>query len=242
MEKDTLLNPDGLLSNVMDSKMAQNQFENRWKILVVDDAPEVHQLTRMVLSDYSFSNRSLEFISVYTGSEAKTIMAEHSDVAVILLDVVMETDNAGLEVVRYVRNCLQNRFVRIILRTGQPGYAPENRVVMNYDINDYKEKTELTSQKLFTSITSALRTYQHMRAIELNRRGLEKIIEASKCLFEMQSLQQFASGLLTQLTSILCIDEDAMYVTSSGISATRDDQNFVVLAATGQYEDRVDSR
>ena len=96
----------------------------------------------------------------------------------------METDDAGLKVARWIRQDLKNPFVRIILRTGQPGKAPERDVIIDYDINEYKEKTELTVQKLFTTITSALRSYRDLRIIEKNRYGLEQIIKASACLFE----------------------------------------------------------
>ena len=148
-----------------------------WKVLIVDDEPEVHAVTKLALNDFSLNGKTLEFISAYSGEEAKAIFNTHSDIAVVLLDVVMETDDAGLKVAEYVRNELDNHFTRIILRTGQPGQAPEKDVIINYDINDYKSKTELTAQKLFTVIIAALRSYRDIIVIEENRRGLEKIID-----------------------------------------------------------------
>lgn len=121
-----------------------------WKVLVVDDEPEIHQVTRLVLGNFRFADRPLQLISAYSSSEAEALLREHADTAVMLLDVVMETDQAGLDLVRIVRERLKNQFVRIVLRTGQPGQAPEHEVVAAYDINDYKEKTELTAQKLST--------------------------------------------------------------------------------------------
>ncbi len=136
-----------------------------WKILIVDDEAKVHQVTKLVLQDFKFESRPLKFLSAYTGKEAMPLIEEHLDLALILLDVVMEENNAGLEVVKYIRKVLKNEFVRIILRTGQPGEAPEEAVIVEYDINDYKTKTELTSQKLFTSIVAALRSYRDLRAL-----------------------------------------------------------------------------
>ena len=120
-----------------------------WKIIIIDDEAEIHNVTKLVLNDFTFDGKSLTFISAYSGEEAKGLIEKHPDTALILLDVVMETDDAGLEVVKYIRDVLGNLLVRIILRTGQPGQAPEDVVIINYDINDYKTKTELTTRKLF---------------------------------------------------------------------------------------------
>src|SRR5438045_6147767 len=117
-----------------------------WKVLIVDDEPEVHNVTRLVLSNFRFEERPLKFLSAYSGREAVELLAAQPDVAVMLLDVVMESDQAGLDVVKRVRSELANPFVRIVLRTGQPGQAPEHHVIANYDINDYKDQTEHTSQ------------------------------------------------------------------------------------------------
>ena len=138
----------------------------KWKIMVVDDEEEVHSITRLVLRGFSFDGLDSVLLSCYSGEDAKRLIQEHPDTAVMLLDVVMETDQAGLDVVRFVRKELCNGLVRIILRTGQPGQAPEWRVIVEYDINDYKEKNELTAQKLVTAITSALRSYKDLRTIE----------------------------------------------------------------------------
>ena len=129
-----------------------------WKILIVDDEAEVHDVTRLVLSGFQFKGRGLCFLDAFTGGEARQLLAQHPDIALILLDVVMEENDTGLALVKYIREELGNRFVRIILRTGQPGQAPEERVIVEYDINDYKEKTELTAQKLVTTVVAALRT------------------------------------------------------------------------------------
>ncbi len=211
-----------------------------WKIIIADDEVEVHNVTKLVLNDYVFEGRPLEFLSAYSGKETKQLIQANSDTAIILLDVVMETDDAGLKLARYIRQNLKNSFVRIILRTGQPGKAPERDVIIDYDINEYKEKTELTAQKLFTTITSALRSYRDMRIIEKNRYGLEQIITASARLFEHQSLKEFAKGVLTQLVSILKLDESSAYLHLSGFSAFKEKDDFIVLAATGKYEKLVD--
>ncbi|MBE9126991.1 MULTISPECIES: adenylate/guanylate cyclase domain-containing protein [unclassified Coleofasciculus] len=153
--------------------------KNTWKIIMVDDEAEIHKVTKLVLNDFIFENKSITFISAYSGEEAKALIEQHPDTALILLDVVMETDDAGLEVVKYIREVLNNLIVRIILRTGQPGQAPEDVVIINYDINDYKTKTELTTRKLFTALITALRAFRALTKLEESRRKLAQIVQAS---------------------------------------------------------------
>lgn len=131
-----------------------------WRILVVDDEEGIHGITRMIFRSYEFEQRPVELISALSGREAREKLNRHPDIAVVLLDVVMETDHEGLELVEYIRNQLGNRHIRIILRTGHPGYAPETEVIVNYDINDYLSKAELSASRLLTSVVVALRSYR----------------------------------------------------------------------------------
>lgn len=205
-----------------------------WIVLIVDDEREVHAVTEMALSDFQFQGRRLHFLHAYSAREAKAMLAEQSNIALVLLDVVMETDNAGLSVVEYVRNELQNNFVRIILRTGQPGQAPELEVISRYDINDYKNKTELTRTRLFTTVHTSLATYRDLIALDAHRRGLEKVIEASAHIFEMRSMTHFTQGVLEQLAALLFLGNDAVIIHPSGIAA-EDKKVLKILAATGTY-------
>ncbi|MDF2671040.1 MAG: hypothetical protein K0R67_3346, partial [Paenibacillus sp.] len=221
-----------------DEEVESNQDINRpekekWKLIIVDDAQEIHHLTKMVLSDFEFDGKRLEFISAYTEAEAFEVIRDHPDTAIILLDVVMDQDDSGLKIVKYIREELKYQSVRIILRTGQPGQAPERLVITNYDINDYKEKTELTTQKLFTTVMAALRSFRDIMVIENNKIGLEKIIQSSAALFEPKSMKNFASGVLTQLTSILNLHKNALHCNSFAVTKGR--EQFYVLAATGDY-------
>jgi len=204
----------------------------RWKIAVIDDEPAVHEGTRYALADYQLHGQGLEILSAYSAVEGRRLMRSHPDVAVVLLDVIMESDTAGLELVEFIRGDLKNDTVRIILRTGQPGQAPERRVIVDYDINDYKAKTELTADKLFTALTAALRGYQQLQRMVETRRGLEIIIDAASTLFDFKSMQRLAEGVLTQIASLLNVD-------CAGILVLREPQSlqesFSVLAGSGCY-------
>ena len=216
---------------------AAQRPQSPWKIVIADDEEEVHAVTRMVLDGFSFEGRGLELFSAYSGAETKRLLKEQPDTALLLLDVVMEEDTTGLKVAQYIRNELQNRFVRIIMRTGQPGQAPERRVTIEYDINDYKEKTELTAQKLFTTVVASLRAYRDLKIIEKNKRGLEHIVAASARLFELHTLKQFVSGALMQLVSLLHLREDEQPISSSGLALKRDNHSYQLLAGIGQFAD-----
>lgn len=207
-----------------------------WKILIVDDEEEVHNITRMVFEKFSFDGIGVECISAHSSAEAKDFLGKYGDIAVVFLDVVMEAEDAGLQLVKYIRNELKNHLVRIILRTGQPGKAPEAKVIMEYDINDYKGKTELTAQKLQTTLVAALRSYRDLLTIDMNKKGLEKIIQASPEIFRIQSMQQFASGVLTQIIAMLYLNKNSLYIkTSSFAAAKKRGGDFTVLAATGGF-------
>lgn len=203
-----------------------------FKVLIADDDAEVHAVTKLVLSNFRLGARGLELIDAYSAAECNKIMAEQPDIALVLLDVVMETDRAGLDCVRYIREELKNPFVRIVLRTGQPGQAPEQEVIANYDINDYKDKTELTAQKLSTMMYAALRAYRDIMIIEANKRGLEKVIDSSANIFSQQHRHQFAQAVLMQLTALLRMETGALYCTPSA----GPEEHFIVAAGTGNYE------
>ncbi len=154
------MNDSSLVFKPEDPDSLSDEPEKKpWKVLIVDDEPEVHTATKLVLDDFEFEGACLEFISAYSGTDAVRLMEIHEDIAVILLDVVMETQHAGLDVARVVREKLKNNLVRIILRTGQPGQAPERKVIVEYDINDYKQKTDMTAQRLFTTIFTIYRDF-----------------------------------------------------------------------------------
>lgn len=207
-----------------------------WKILIVDDEPEVHAVTKLALSDFSFLGRGLEFHSAYSGEEARELATQHPDAAIVLLDVVMESDDAGLHVAKFIREDLGNRFTRIILRTGQPGQAPERTVIVNYDINDYKSKTELTAQKLFTAVMSSLRSYRDIISIDHSRHGLEKVIASSTNLFALQSMEHFVDGLVQQLSWVIGGARQTLYAAAG---RSPHPEQMVIRAAYGEDADNL---
>jgi len=213
-----------------------------WKVIIADDEEEIHSITRMVLSDYVFEGSGLVFISALSGEETMRIVREHPDAAIILLDVVMETDDAGLKVVKYIREELGNSLIRIILRTGQAGKAPEKEVIMGYDINDYKEKTELTAQKLYSTVTAAIRSYRDLRTIERNSRGLKSVINSSRQFFlefaTGYSVKKFSRQALWQYLSLIRFSEEKDPGALSGFAVRLEEEGFKITAGSGEFEEK----
>lgn len=136
------------------------------KLLIVDDDQDVHNVTELLLRDLVFDGYRLQLLHAFDSENAFAILQQDPEIAIVLLDVVMESDDAGLQLVKRIRETLNRRKVRIILRTGQPGYAPELETIVNYDINDYKTKTELTRERLFTCLMAAARSYLQLAQLE----------------------------------------------------------------------------
>ncbi len=208
---------------------------HRWKLLIVDDDSEVHRITRLILAGYRLEGRELEISSAYDSRQAREWLTANPDTAVVLLDVVMETEDAGLKLVKWIRDTWKNQMIRIILRTGQPGAAPEKEVIREYRINDYKAKTELTELKLYTSVTVAIRSYQDLKMLQRSEEGFHRIVTASGELFRNRSKEKFYTGVLLQLTSLMRLDEDSLILHADGIALQGRGKDFLVIAATGDF-------
>ena len=211
---------------------------DKWNVLVVDDEPNVREITRIVLEHLEFDGRGLEIIEAGSGREGREILAKRNDIALMIVDVVMEDEHAGLELVRHVREQLHNRLSRIVLRTGHPGQAPEREVIREFDINDYKEKTELTSRKLETTVLVALRGYRDLMMIEAARIGLERVVEASAVIHSRNKSHEFASAVLAQLAALVGLQRGALYCTipKTNHAAMRP---IHVTAAIGDFEPNI---
>ena len=214
---------------------ADTGHRHTWKLLVVDDEPDMRALTRINLKGFRFADRGLEIIEAGSGAEARAMLALHADIAVALIDVVMETDDAGLRLVEFIRKDLKNMLVRLIIRTGQAGLAPERYVIDHYDIDDYKDKTELTATHLYTAVRSTIKSYRDLRSIDLNRIGLQHVLMAAPDIYRIsnRSLGQFFQGVLTQVVALCNLSGNSFISTIDGVIATFDDLETTMQAASG---------
>lgn len=213
-----------------------------WKILIVDDDPDVHEVTKIAVAGCVFEGRSFELLHALSAQEAQEILKTSDDIAVALVDVVMESDTAGLGLVSWIRSELGNHFTRLILRTGQPGYAPQTDVIMKFDIDGYAEKAELSRTKLLTAIITALRGYKLVMSLETNRRKLKQLNGHFAEIVQKNALSEFATAVLQQLTDLLDHPVDLLLCGQDTLPDQKnaDRSNIRVLAATGGLQEKTD--
>jgi response regulator RpfG family c-di-GMP phosphodiesterase len=174
-----------------------------WKVLIVDDDSEMHTVTKLVLNNFSYQQRKLSFIDAYNAAEAFELLRQHADVAIALVDVVMESDDAGLKLIDDIRERLNNHDIRLILRTGQPGLAPIREVIRRYDVSDYKNKTELSDVNLDTLMCASLRAYQEISELHLQQNNLRAAIHSSSVVANCHDEQHLASSVYQEITKQL---------------------------------------
>jgi diguanylate cyclase (GGDEF)-like protein len=207
--------------------------QTAWKILVVDDDSDVHEATELTLKRLIIEGQPLDLFHVHSAQEAEEFLKQQDDIAIILLDVVMETEHAGLDLVKTIREKLNLYAVRIILRTGQPGYAPETETIQKYDINDYQTKSQLTHIRLLTILTSAIRAYRQICNQEVMRQGLESIVNASTKLASIHGMSLFAEGAVKQICALIGIEPEGLICAQS--NSTEAIEPTQIIAAAGKY-------
>ncbi|NWH08697.1 MAG: EAL domain-containing protein [Alphaproteobacteria bacterium] len=209
------------------------QAARPWRVLVVDDDDDVHQTTRFALARAKILGRPIDLIHAHSAAEAREVSNGKDDIAVALVDVVMETPDAGLKLVGELRDS-GHHAMRIVLRTGQPGYAPELSVISEYEIDDYRTKAELTRARLLTILTAAIRAYDQICTISRSRSGLEMIVESAIKLYQRTNLELFSRGVLTQIAGLLGVDPNGIVCVSS--FAHESFEGGYVISATGRFD------
>lgn len=223
---------DFLAEETLDSPVLPRAARAPWRVLIVDDDEDVHQATVFALRDARILGCPLEFSHAYESVSALALLRDTPDIAVILLDVVMETEDAGLAMIEKIRGELAMTSTRIILRTGQPGYAPDIDAITRYDINDYKTKAELNRSRLFTALTAAIRSYDQITRLDASRRGLELIVDSANQFIAEQGLPTFAARVIEQTAALLNVAAAGAIVTRS---RPYPDDDYQLLAAAGRY-------
>jgi len=135
-----------------------------FNVVLVDDEPDVHEITRLALRNLRIYGLPVRLLSAASKAEGIELLnsltlglADISMAQVAIIDVVMETDHAGLELCAHIREVMKNRSMQLYVRTGQPGVAPERSVIDRYDIQGYLAKSEATEDKLYTLVKAGVR-------------------------------------------------------------------------------------
>lgn len=212
----------------------EKKKEKFWRILVVDDDESVHQVTKLVLADAEIEHRKLSIVSAYSSEEAKDILLKDNSFCMAFVDVVMETDHAGLELVEWIRKEHRNQAIRLVLRTGQAGTAPEAKVIKEFDINDYKEKTDFTANKMITTVYASIRAYRDIMTIQRSLDAFKKLIEATHDLLKINQLKPFGSAALNHLLALMNVESSALYIARTQIDFAQQ-ASSTIIACTGKY-------
>ncbi len=214
-----------------------NQNDFRWKVLLVDDDPDIIAVTKLSLRSFQYEGYKLDIMAANNASQARYLVEQNPDLAVMIIDVVMETDTAGLDLVEYIRNELNNRMSRIIISTGQPGLAPERYVIDNYDIDNYLPKTNLTSQNLYSQLRLALKGYQDLYRLETYSKGLKRVLYQTPKLYHegRQSESKFFHSLLKQLKIFCEMNSHSRFLSLGLLIASIDDKRVKIQCAEGDF-------
>lgn len=224
--------------SVTEQKPLKNQ--RFWRVLVVDDDESVHQITRLVLNDALIEGRKLDIVSAYSSAEAKQVLANDDSFCMAFVDVVMETDHAGLELVEWIRKEKRNQAIRLILRTGQAGTAPEAKVIKEFDINDYKEKTDFTAGKMTTTVYAGIRAYRDIMTIQRSLDAFKQLILSTHDLLRINQFKPFGSAALNHLLTLMDVESSALYIARSQREIDNEKTNLII-ACTGKYVVESDS-
>ena len=228
---------DDSIEIIDDSEQIASDFVEPWRLLVVDDDPTVHDVTRIVLADFEFEGRRLAILDAYSAAEAREMLRNMPWPAAMLLDVVMESDDAGLKLVEEVREKQGNSLTRIVLRTGQPGQAPERSVVVRYDIDDYKSKTELTAERMFVTLCTALRTYRQIAEVAEGRAALETVVAGMAALQTADKPSRFGRRMLRFVARLFGVEGGGVFCVRSPVENRGDQPESAVVAGAHAYAD-----
>ncbi|ATD00994.1 HD domain-containing response regulator [Pseudoalteromonas spongiae] len=208
----------------------------KWHILIVDDDKNIHDVTKLVLEGKEILGRTISCTSAFSSEQAKTLLMSDTNWACVFIDVVMESTHAGLELVNWIRNTLNNHLVRLLIRTGQAGYAPEQEVIEKYDINDYRTKTELTATKLVSCTYGALRGFRDLNTVEKSLKSFRNLIEVSGDLLKIQNINDFACAALDNFLSLMEVESSAIYIMRHE-NDIFNQSHKILLASSGRFNE-----
>ena len=193
-----------------DEKLASSPTAREWKVLIVDVDEEVHQSTVLALANAMVLDRPIQFLHAYSASQATELLQADSDVAVMLLDIGRQGDDASHELAMSIRLDLDLRDLRIILCSARPGDAPAIDDICDYEIIDYKSAPELARDGLYAALTSSLRSYAQIHALSVGRRGIDQIIKASGRMMAHSRMRDFAAAIISEIAALLRLNLDGL--------------------------------
>lgn len=204
-----------------------------WKVLSVEDDAHYQASLVNILDGFEVMGHQVQMLTASSAYRAAEIIADTPDLAVALLDVVMEHDEAGLQLVDTIRQVLGNSALRVILLTGQPGMAPFNDVMQRYDIDEYWQKTDITADKIRSVVAAHIRTWSAYHELESARKSLTMVVEASQELSRLSDLKSYSNLLLDKVAHI--INAAVGGIICAQIRDESDREQFEIVSHSGVF-------
>ena len=216
-------------------------FQKNWVVLSVEDNQPYQDVLESVLQEVVFEGRKIEILRASSAASAATILSKRQDISVILLDIVMETDDAGFYLIDTIRNVIGDELIRIVVLTGQPGVKPHDKAINEYNISEYWNKTDLSADKLKSVVVSNLRTWQLSQELKIARRGLQMIVDASRSLTARQDTSEFAHTVLEEIARVINVPNTGgiVCIVKTGIESL---QLAPIVAASSHFRELIDAR
>jgi two-component sensor histidine kinase len=185
-----------------------------WPVLVVDDDAGVLDVTRLVLERVAVEGRRLRLVTARSAAEARARLAEEV-FALAIVDVVMETELAGLDLIRDLRADARHRLTQVVVRTGEPGAYPESQVVEEYLISDYWPKADLRAARMRASVTGLLRSYATAVSLEEELSARLRLLSEKDALLRerealLREVHHRVNNNLQLVTSLLAAEMDGL--------------------------------
>ncbi|MGB0215931.1 MAG: EAL domain-containing protein [Alteromonas oceani] len=215
--------------------------QKNWVVLSVEDNQPYQDVLESALQEVAFEGRKIELLRASSAASAATILSKRQDISLILLDIVMETDDAGFYLIDTIRNVIGDELVRIVVLTGQPGVKPHDKAINEYNISEYWNKTDLSADKLKSVVVSNLRTWQISQELQIARRGLQMIVDASRSLTARQDTSEFAHTVLEEIARVINVPNTGgiVCIVKTGIESL---QLAPIVAASSHFRELIDAR
>ncbi|WP_353093789.1 HD domain-containing phosphohydrolase [Tissierella praeacuta] len=217
-----------------------------WKVLIVDDDNFIHRMLKEVNKNLVFEDKGIMFYSAYTSSEAIEILKENEDVALVLVDVFLEDRDTGLNFVKYIREDVKDFDIRLVLMTGKGSNILQDKIILNYDINGYENKSDLFSKKMKTVILSSLRSFRDIIRIKNHRESMEKVVSYISKLYEKDTINDFLISSLYYLSSLInqCKGLGSENCPINSFVGVKQDKThtFTIIGGTGKYRNLIDNK
>ncbi|WMM24210.1 DUF3369 domain-containing protein [Tissierella sp. MB52-C2] len=213
----------------------------KWNILIIDNDNFIHQIIKEMNKDLTFEGKSINFHSAYNTKEAIKILEKNKDIVLVLLEMFIEKEDSGLDLVKYIREDIEDEDIRILLMTEKNINGLEDNIILNYDINGYERKSELLCRKMSTVILSSIRSFKDIRVMRNNRKSMEKVVSSISNLYEKDTIGDFLISSLSHLSSLInqcrcrIQEEDEL---NSFVAVREGTSNiFRMIEGKGKYKD-----